>query len=95
MFVLAMQAKDLKRPPPLEHQQLNHFFKGGALTTKTGLTSHMKGLRWWADTHQDDVFPRSYNLDNADEREVGALSLQPAQSIDEILVYSSAWCTTW
>ena len=65
-----MQAKDLKNPPPVDQQQLNHFFNGGCLTTKTGLTASMKQLRWHHDFHQDEIFPRAYNISNPSDRQV-------------------------
>ena len=64
------QAKDLKNPPPVDQQQLNHFFNGGCLTTKTGLTASMKQLKWYRDFHQDEIFPRAYNISNPSDRQV-------------------------
>lgn len=64
------QAKDLRIPPALDCQQLNHYFSGGCLTTKTGLLSCMQQLRWFCDMHQDEIMPRGYNLGDKEGQEV-------------------------
>ncbi|CAN0064185.1 unnamed protein product, partial [Phaeothamnion confervicola] len=43
-------------------QAFNHFLKNVAVTTKAGLLSHLRSLRWFADADVDDVFPRAYDL---------------------------------
>ncbi|XP_038067441.1 tubulin monoglycylase TTLL3-like isoform X1 [Patiria miniata] len=41
---------------------VNHFAKNGAFTTKTGLCTHLRNLKWYENMDADTFYPRSYKI---------------------------------
>ncbi|XP_022081053.1 tubulin monoglycylase TTLL3-like isoform X2 [Acanthaster planci] len=41
---------------------VNHFAKNGAFTTKSGLCTHLRNLKWYEDLDADTFYPRSYKI---------------------------------
>ena len=50
-------------------QIVNHFDKGGILTTKSGLTQSLKNLVWFTNVDYNTFYPRCYDLSLKDELE--------------------------
>jgi hypothetical protein len=48
-------------------QMCNHFNKSTAVTTKAGLLTSLRQLRWFANADSDDIIPRSYDLGSPED----------------------------
>jgi len=62
-----LKSNELKQDQLQPWQLTNHFLKNTAITTKVGLLKSIRQLSWFTSVHPDAIFPRSYDLNNADD----------------------------
>ncbi|XP_033644540.1 tubulin monoglycylase TTLL3-like [Asterias rubens] len=48
---------------------VNHFAKNGAFTTKSGLCTHLRNLKWYESMDADSFYPRSYKICIEEEKQ--------------------------
>ena len=63
----AVRAVDIDHLSLLQGQIVNHFCMGTRLTTKVGLLHCLREMRWHDDVDSRAMFPRCYDLSDAEE----------------------------
>ncbi|KAJ1484555.1 hypothetical protein T484DRAFT_1796754 [Baffinella frigidus] len=62
-----IKTAEIDFPRLLPHQIVNHFAQNRHVTTKVGLSKSLRSLQWFDDVDKDTFFPRSYDLNDAEE----------------------------
>ncbi|CAD5117297.1 DgyrCDS6084 [Dimorphilus gyrociliatus] len=68
-FLFSVKSQDVDTRLIKSGQVVNHYGKAKHFTTKVGLSVNIRNVPWYENANPNQFFPRSYKLDEADERD--------------------------
>ncbi|ELT93313.1 hypothetical protein CAPTEDRAFT_177724 [Capitella teleta] len=68
-FVFTVKSNDVDSRVTKGSQLVNHFGKARNFTTKAGLIQNLRQLHWYNSMDPDKMYPRSYKLDEPEDRD--------------------------